>query len=144
LRENGTAVTLSVTIGTTGFLLVALAGIVALPVVLNYFPAAGVTGLLLKIGRWPILLAIVAFGLTLIYRYGPSRTTAMAIDHLGECVWGDPVARRFGAVLMVCSQFWELQQNLWLARRHRWVHDLDVAVDNCRSGGRQAQCGSRA
>jgi membrane protein len=68
------AVTLSFTIGTTGFLLIALAGVVALPVVLNYFPAAGVTGLLLKIARWPILLVLVAFGLTLIYRYGPSRT----------------------------------------------------------------------
>jgi membrane protein len=29
---------------------------------------------LLDIARWPILLALVAFGLTLIYRYGPSRT----------------------------------------------------------------------
>ena len=70
--------------------------------------------------------------------------TAMAIDHLGECVCGDPVARGFGAVLMVCSQFWELQQNLWLAWRYHRLHDLDVAVDNCRSGGRQAQRGTRA
>jgi membrane protein len=68
------AVTLSFTIGITGFLLIALASVVALPVVLNYIPAAGVTGLLLKIARWPILLVFVAFGLTLIYRFGPSRT----------------------------------------------------------------------
>jgi membrane protein len=74
------AVTLSFTIATIGFLLIALACFVALPVVLNYFPAPGVTGLRLKIGpllkiaRWPILLVLVAFGLTLIYRYGPSRT----------------------------------------------------------------------
>ena len=68
------AVTLSFTIGTTGFLLIALACVVALPVVLNYFPAAGVSGLLLKIARWPILLVLVAFGLTSIYRFGPSRS----------------------------------------------------------------------
>jgi membrane protein len=74
------AVTLSFTIATIGFLLIALACVVALPVVVNYFPAPGVTGLRLKIGpllkiaRWPILLVLVAFGLTLIYRYGPSRT----------------------------------------------------------------------
>jgi membrane protein len=67
------AVTLSFTIGTIGFLLIALACIVALPVVLNYFPAPGVTGLVLKIARWPILLVLVAFALTLIYRFGPSR-----------------------------------------------------------------------
>jgi membrane protein len=42
------AVTLTVTIGTTGFLLIALACVVALQIVLNYFPAPGVTGGLLK------------------------------------------------------------------------------------------------
>ena len=74
------AVTLSFMIATIGFLLIALACVVALPVVVNYFPAPGVAGLrlkvgpLLKIARWPILLVLVAFGLTLIYRYGPSRT----------------------------------------------------------------------
>jgi membrane protein len=67
------AVTLTLTIATMGFLLVALACVVALPIVLNYLPA-GATGLLLQIARWPILLVLVAFGLTLIYRYGPSRT----------------------------------------------------------------------
>ena len=49
-------------------------GVVALPIILNHLPLPGVTGLLLEIARWPILLVLVAFGLTLIYRYGPSRT----------------------------------------------------------------------
>jgi membrane protein len=68
------AVTLTFTIGTIAFLLIALAAVVALPVVLNYLPIPEVTSLLLNIARWPILLVLVAFGLTLIYRYGPSRT----------------------------------------------------------------------
>jgi membrane protein len=67
-------VTLCFTIATIGFLLVALACVIAFPVVLNHFPAAGVTGRLLNIARWPVLLVLVAVGLTLIYRYGPSRT----------------------------------------------------------------------
>jgi membrane protein len=33
-----------------------------------------VTSLLLNIAPWPILLVLVMFGLTVIYRYGPSRT----------------------------------------------------------------------
>jgi membrane protein len=66
------AVTLSFTIATIAFLLIALACIVALPVALDHLPGSGVTGRLLKIARWPILLVLVAFGLTLIYRYGPS------------------------------------------------------------------------
>ena len=67
-------VTLCFTIATIGFLLVALACVIAFPVVLNHLPAAGVTGRLLNIVRWPVLLVLVAVGLTLIYRYGPSRT----------------------------------------------------------------------
>jgi membrane protein len=67
------AVTLSFTIATIAFLLIALACIVALPVALNYLRLPGVSSVLLEIARWPILLILVAFGLTLIYRYGPAR-----------------------------------------------------------------------
>lgn len=68
------AVTLCFTLATIAFLLIALVGVVALPVILNFLPLPPVTGVLLDIARWPILLVLVAFGLTLIYRYGPSRT----------------------------------------------------------------------
>jgi membrane protein len=67
-------VTFSFTIATIAFLLFALACVVAFPVVLNQLPAPGVTGQLLNIARWPILLVLVAIALTLIYRLGPSRT----------------------------------------------------------------------
>jgi membrane protein len=68
------AVTLCFTVATIAFLLIALVGIVALPVILNYLPLPGVTGVVLEIARWLVLLVLVVFGLTLIYRYGPSRT----------------------------------------------------------------------
>ncbi len=68
------AVTLSFTIATIAFLLIALACVIAFPVMLNHIPAPGITGWLLNIARWPILLVLVAVGLTVIYRYGPSRT----------------------------------------------------------------------
>jgi membrane protein len=70
------AVTLCFTLATIVFLLIALACVIALPVVLNYLPQAGVTAIILKIARWPILLVLIAFALALIYRYGPSRTEA--------------------------------------------------------------------
>ena len=65
--------TLSFTIATIVFLLIALACIVAVPVALNHLPLPGVTSALVEIARWPILLVLVTSGLTLIYRYGPSR-----------------------------------------------------------------------
>jgi membrane protein len=49
---------------------------VALPVALEHLPLKEVTALVLKIARWPVLLMLVAFGLALIYRYGPSRREA--------------------------------------------------------------------
>ena len=68
------AVTLCFTVATIAFLLIALVGIVGLPVIVNYLLLPGVTGVVLEIARWLVLLVLVVFGLTLIYRYGPSRT----------------------------------------------------------------------
>jgi membrane protein len=70
------AITLSFTIVTIAFLLIALAVVIALPVALNYLAASNVTGVLLEVAGWPFLLALVALALTLIYRYGPSRAEA--------------------------------------------------------------------
>jgi hypothetical protein len=54
-----------------GFVLVAMACIVVLPVALNYLP--GFMGFILNIVRWPVMLVLVAVALAVIYRYGPSR-----------------------------------------------------------------------
>ena len=54
-----------------GFLLLALAAFVAIPVALSYLP--GFMGLVLNIARWPAMLVLVAVALACIYRYGPSR-----------------------------------------------------------------------
>jgi membrane protein len=69
VRLNATS--MAFTIGMIAFLLIALVCVVALPVVLNYLP--GFIGSVLNIARWPVLLVLVAFGLSMIYRHGPSR-----------------------------------------------------------------------
>ncbi len=66
------AVGLAFTIAMVVFLLVALACVIAVPVLLNYFP--GMLRLIVDIVRWPVLLVLVAVALAFIYRYGPSRT----------------------------------------------------------------------
>jgi membrane protein len=68
------AITLFVTLGTVIFILLTLAAVVALPVALTYIPLPGVTDLVVKIGRWPVLFLLVTFALAVLYRYGPSRT----------------------------------------------------------------------
>jgi len=67
---------LAFTVGAILFILIALAGIVVLPIIFNFIGLGKGTEWLLSILRWPILLAGVTFGLSLIYRFGPSRDKA--------------------------------------------------------------------
>jgi membrane protein len=67
-------VTLFVTLGIVAFILFTLVAIVAIPVALTYIPQPEVTALVVKIGRWPILFALVTMALAVLYKYGPSRT----------------------------------------------------------------------
>ena len=64
---------LALTGGAILALLVALAGIVVLPLVLSYIGLGGRTETLLRLLRWPLLLCLVIFGLAFLYRFGPSR-----------------------------------------------------------------------
>jgi membrane protein len=68
------AITLFVTLGIVIFILLTLAAVVAIPVALTYIPLPEVTALVVKIGRWPILFALVTLALAVLYKYGPSRT----------------------------------------------------------------------
>lgn len=67
-------VALIFTISFVIFILLSIALVVALPVALNFIPLPGVTDLLVKFVRWPMLFVLVALALAALYRYGPSRT----------------------------------------------------------------------
>jgi membrane protein len=68
--------TLTFTLASVGFILLAIAVVVLLPVALNFIPLPGGTDLLVKIARWPILFVLTALALAVLYRYGPSRNEA--------------------------------------------------------------------
>ena len=70
------AQSLAFTLGGMAFILVAIGGIVALPVALGFLGLSSATEWLLSLGRWPVLLIAVVLGLSLIFRYGPSRDRA--------------------------------------------------------------------
>lgn len=71
-----TAVTLAFTVGGILFVLLAMAAVVAVPVVLNVVGLGAVADLLLRLLRWPVLLVALAALLACIYRFGPSREKA--------------------------------------------------------------------
>ena len=54
----------------------AIATVVGVPLVLSGIGLGGRTDTLLRVTRWPVLLILVSVGLSLVYRYGPSRREA--------------------------------------------------------------------
>jgi membrane protein len=66
-------VSLSFTLGAIAFILLAIAGIVVVPLVLQFVGLGQVTEWILWLARWPALLLGICLGLAVLYRYGPSR-----------------------------------------------------------------------
>ena len=70
------AVSLTFTLGAILFLLMAVGAVVAFPLVMSAFGLADVTSVATWLLRWPVLLALVLLGLSVLYGFGPSRHTA--------------------------------------------------------------------
>ncbi|MFC0241225.1 YihY/virulence factor BrkB family protein [Rhodopseudomonas telluris] len=71
LRLN--AISLGFTLGGIVLAVAAITSIVIVPVVLQWVGLSGFGDVLLRIGRWPLMLLILALALAVVYRYGPSR-----------------------------------------------------------------------
>ncbi|MFL6815562.1 MAG: YihY/virulence factor BrkB family protein [Bradyrhizobium sp.] len=67
------AVSLAFTFGGLIAVLVAIGAVVALPIILSVIGLGSITDALFRIGRWPLLIAMMLFGLAVLYRFGPSR-----------------------------------------------------------------------
>ena len=74
LRRNVVATLL--TVAMIAISLLALAAIVAFPIAIALMPEGSVPGALLSVLRWILVIAVMLFGLGLIYRYGPNRPRA--------------------------------------------------------------------
>jgi membrane protein len=74
IRLNLTAFTF--TIGMIVFLMLAAAAVIVVPVAVSYLGLGGLSESLWLLLRWPVLFLIVVGGLSILYRYGPSRTEA--------------------------------------------------------------------
>jgi membrane protein len=67
------ALSLTFTLGGILFVIVAISMITILPAALAYVGLSRTTELLLRLGRWPVMLLVVSLAIALIYRFGPSR-----------------------------------------------------------------------
>ena len=69
-----TLVSLGLTLAVMTTVIVMLAAVAAAPVAFGVLGSTGLDLSLLRLLRWPILLVLIALGLAVAYRYGPSRT----------------------------------------------------------------------
>jgi len=70
------ATTFLFTLAGIVFIILAITGVVVLPLMLKFVGLATTTEAVLAILRWPILLVTLVVSLACIYRYGPSRRDA--------------------------------------------------------------------
>jgi membrane protein len=82
------AVSLAFTAAAIGFVLLALGAVVVLPIALDYLGIATGADQVVRWLRWPALLLVVMLGLSLLYRYGPSRADA----RWRWITWGSAIA----------------------------------------------------
>jgi membrane protein len=66
-------ISLAFTLGALIFMMIAVSAIAVLPLALGYLGLSGGVEWLVALGKWPLLVVTIAFGIALIYRYGPSR-----------------------------------------------------------------------
>ena len=67
------AISLAFTLSALVFMVIALSAIAILPLAVGYLGLSSGAEWLIALGKWPLLLVTIAFGIALIYRYGPSR-----------------------------------------------------------------------
>ncbi len=71
-----TVITLGFTLGGILFIVTAMAAIVVVPIVLNFVGLGSWAATLVAAARWPVLMVVLGLFLSVIYRFGPSRTQA--------------------------------------------------------------------
>jgi len=67
---------LAMTLGGLVFLLVAIGTVIALPLVFAWLGIEGWTEWAIAMLRWPAIMIVIALGLAVLYRFGPSRRAA--------------------------------------------------------------------
>jgi len=73
-KLNG--ISLTFTAGIIVFLLLALGAIAAIPILLDFVYLGSASEWLISLGRWPVLFVVLTAGLSVLYRFGPSRDAA--------------------------------------------------------------------
>lgn len=67
------AVSLAFTAGTIAFVLLAIGAVMVIPALLNSMSWSRYLEMLISVARWPVVWAVLALGIALLYRFGPGK-----------------------------------------------------------------------
>jgi membrane protein len=123
---------LSFTIAALISVMLMVGAVVVVPLLLQQVGLGTRAELIIRLGRWPVLVLLLLVALAVLYRYGPSRSTPRW-QWLSVGAVAAAVADRFGAAVLVPCEFRRLQRDLRLAWRGHWPDDLDVDVRHHRA-----------
>lgn len=70
------AISLTFTLAALAAALLAVGAVVVFPLVLSYLGVQGLAPIIMSLLRWPLMFVVIVLGLGLLYRFGPSRSTA--------------------------------------------------------------------
>ncbi len=113
-----TILSLCFTFGAILFLVLAMLGIVVLPIALTFVGFEDDTAMLLTLSRWPLLIAVLMVFLSVVYRFWPQQDPgAVALGQLGQRVFRDRLGGRLARLLVLRRQFRQLQPDLRVAGR---------------------------
>jgi membrane protein len=84
------AIALAFVVGGTIFVLLALAGLVALPIIEHFFGVSEGTKWTVVLIEWPLMFVIAALGIALLYCFGPSLPREQREWHW--ITWGSAIA----------------------------------------------------
>jgi len=90
-------VSLTFTAGAIGFVMLALGVVVVVPIVLDLIGIRTGADQVIAWLRWPALLLVAMFGLSLVYRFGPSRSGT----HWRWITWGSAIAAMLWLIVAV-------------------------------------------
>ena len=111
------ATTFLFTLAGIVFVILAITGVVVLPLMLKFVGLATTTEWLLAILRWPILFVTIVVSLACIYRYGPSRRDA----RWRWVTWGSILGACYGWQPPCCSPFTSPPSTATTRHTARWV-----------------------
>jgi membrane protein len=128
------AISLAFTFGGLVAALLAIGGVVALPIILTTIGLGSISDTLLRIGRWPVLILMMLLGLAVLYRFGPSRRAPqwrwLSVGSVfATATW----LAGSGYLVPLSSKLCELRRHLRIAGRRDRPNGVDVDVYHRRS-----------